>query len=523
MFFKTHPLESAHRPATGLGSVFLCLSMGWMLLFVSNGSCQAHGMRTDGFIALPRESSDPKELNYWHESKGCEVVRRLAEDGTCLIKIPANKGVFEMIREYELSALFEFVEPDYRLRANLIPNDPAFRDGRKWEFRNLGTGIGRPDADIDAIEAWETTKDASSVIVAIVDTGIRYTHEDLADNMWRNPGEIPENGIDDDRNGIVDDVFGFNAVEFDGDPYDVEGHGTHVAGIVGAVGNNRLGTVGVAWSVQLMGLRFLSDEGEGFTSSAIACIDYARLKGADIINASWGGGPRSRGLERAIRRAGSDGILFVTAAGNEGQDLEISPVYPPGYEAANIIVVAASDERDRFLTSSNWGQTLVDIAAPGRSIYSCWGTGDRNYQTASGTSMAAPCVAGALALMKALNPDAPYWELKDQLLGSVDPIAGMSGRLVSGGRLNLDRALRRIRPMSIEPVTLEFGFVTTTQMFLLSLTGDANREYLIQVKNRLSESWTELLRLQTSSRGVASHLVSTDDVEARFFRVVVEP
>jgi len=265
-----------------------------------------------------------------------------------------RQALIERIAAMRASGLFEYVEPDYLLSTRLTPTDPAFIDGTLWGLRNLGQAGGRAGADIDAVRAWDITTGSSSVIVAVIDTGVRYTHQDLASQMWINPGEIPGDGIDDDNNGYVDDVYGINAINDDGDPMDDNDHGSHVAGTIGAAANGGGPHVGVAWTVQIMACKFLSAQGFGSTSDAIQCIDYAVNMGAKILNNSWGGGGFSSALLDAINRALQAEVLFVAAAGNDGTDNDQGPHYPSNYPLENIISVAALDRSDNLASFSNF-------------------------------------------------------------------------------------------------------------------------------------------------------------------------
>jgi subtilisin family serine protease len=336
----------------------------------------------------------------------------------------------------------KYAEPDYVVHAQVTnPNDPAYSTGELWALRNIGQSGGTTDADIDADEAWDIRTDASAVLVAVVDTGIRYTHQDLAANMWTNPGEIPGDGIDNDHNGVIDDVYGYNAINGSGDPNDDYGHGTHVAGTIGAVGNNGVGVVGVAWRVRLMAAKFLSSNGSGFTSDGVEAIDYARMMGAQIMNNSWGGTGISQSLSDAIERAQQAGIIFVASAGNNSTSSDLAPRYPAAYPHDNIVSVASSTRTDELSSFSNYGLRTVDLAAPGSAIYSTYNSSDSAYATLSGTSMASPHVVGALAVLKAQFPSATYPELINRLLATADHPPGFSQRVRSQGRLNLARAL----------------------------------------------------------------------------------
>jgi subtilisin family serine protease len=256
------------------------------------------------------------------------------------------------IERLRASGHYEFVEPDYIRVAAVVPNDPRF--GEQWALNNTGgAGGGIAGADIKAVTAWDTRTDASSVVVAVIDSGVRLTHQDIAANLWVNPTETA-NGQDSDGNGYIDDIHGINAIVSpgsagSGNPNDDGGHGSHVAGIIGAVGNNGVGISGVAWNVRIMPLKFLRATGGGLVSDAIECIDYAIAKGAHIINASYGAeDPKnfSQAELEAIRRARNAGIIFVAAAGNDGLNMDISRAYPASYPLENIIAVGNSTSLD---------------------------------------------------------------------------------------------------------------------------------------------------------------------------------
>ncbi|MCF3652248.1 S8 family serine peptidase [Synoicihabitans lomoniglobus] len=339
---------------------------------------------------------------------------------------------------------YEFVDFDRIRRAAVLPNDPLVNDGRQWHHRNTGQSGGTVGADIGSEAAWNLRTDASNIIVAVIDTGARLTHQDLVANLWTNPGEIAGNNRDDDNNGYIDDVHGIDSRVGTGSPNDPEedGHGTHVAGIIGAVGNNGIAGSGVAWRVQLMPLRFLGGEdGNGSGVDEIECIDYAIAKGADIINASFGQTGYYRAESEAIRRARNAGIIFVTSAGNDGLDLDLSSVYPASYAHDNIVTVGNSTRLDDEATSSNTGSGMVDLFAPGSEILSLGVADDTATLVQSGTSMAAPMVSGAIALLKAHYPADTYRSTINRLLRGVTPVTAFRGRVQTGGRLNVAGAL----------------------------------------------------------------------------------
>lgn len=337
----------------------------------------------------------------------------------------------------EFPHYFRYAEPDYIVYSFFSPDDPRYIDGSLWGLMNKQ----HPGADIHAEDGWKIRNDAATVIVGIVDSGIRLTHEDLIDNLWVNPNEIAD-GTDTDGNGFIDDIHGINAITLSGDPTDDQGHGTHVAGTVGAVGNNGIGVTGVAWNVQLMGLKFLASAGGGTTSDAIICIDYAVENGAHILNNSWGGSFFSQALMDAVENARDAGVIFVAAAGNASSDNDVNPIFPASLPLDNVVTVSSTSRNDVLSSFSNYGQGFVDIAAPGNEILSVGNDNDQHYRSLNGTSMAAPHVAGALALMRAEFPEDNYGQLINRLYRSVDRIANLAGGVVgSEGRLNLANSL----------------------------------------------------------------------------------
>jgi subtilisin family serine protease len=315
-------------------------------------------------------------------------------------------------------------------------------------LNNTGQIFGTPDADIDAPEAWDLKTNASNIIIALLDTGVDRNHPDLSSNLWVNQVEADGNtGIDDDNNGYIDDIYGWDFNDNDNNPDDYQGHGTHCAGIIGAIGNNGLGVTGVCWNVKIMNLKiFPNNSEEGFISGAISAIEYGVNNGARVLNNSWGGGPFSQSLKDAIEEVNSMGVLFVAAAGNDGLNTDYDPLYPACYNIDNIISVMASDAYDRGAWFSNYGPNSVDLAAPGVSIYSC--LPGEGYGYMDGTSMSTPYVAGAAALVWAMNSSFGHLQVKDIILKTVDHPYGIEhdirfGRLcLTGGRLNLYNALQ---------------------------------------------------------------------------------
>lgn len=371
------------------------------------------------------------------------------------------------------SGLFQYVEPDYIVHHCAAPNDSAFLDGTLWSLRNYGQAGGLPGADISVTNAWDITKGSTNVIVAVIDTGIRYTHQDLANQMWHNPGEIPGNDLDDDGNGYIDDVFGINAITGTGDPFDGDDHGTHCSGTIGAAANDGHPHVGVNWNVRLMGAKFLG-EGGGDTGDAITCIEYTVKMGARVLNNSWGGGGYSRALFDAIKKAGDAGVLFVAAAGNYSINNDVTPFYPCSYPLDNIISVAATDRSDQLADFSHYGAKSVDLGAPGVAIFSSTSTSDTSYELFDGTSMAAPHVSGAAGLILSAYPTADLTELKGRLLLGADPIPALAGKCVSGGRLNVYRALTLagsgVLQATVNPPSTSALLASSTQPIYVKVT-----------------------------------------------------
>ncbi|MGE5174847.1 MAG: S8 family serine peptidase [Hyphomicrobiales bacterium] len=368
------------------------------------------------------------------------------------IAIPVAKA----IGRYRDDPAVRFIEPDYIVHATAVPNDPSF--AIQWSLRNTGQNHGVPGADIHVTDAWDQVTGSSQVIVAILDTGMDMTHPDLAGNLYTNPGEIPGNLVDDDGDGYVDDVHGFDFANFDGDPTDDNGHGTHVSGIIGAVGNNGLGISGVAWRVQLLPVKFMDATGAGTTGDAIDGIEYAVEHGATIINASWGGGGYSQALHDAIAEANEEGVLFVAASGNDGVDNDVYANWPSSFDLPNVISVASTNRVDGRSEFSNYGATTVDLGAPGGDIVSTLRGG--GYGLMSGTSMAAPHVSGALALLRTRFPAMPAATMKQVLLAATDRIPSLEGITVTGGRLDVARMMAgvdSVGPAAIGDVALRFA------------------------------------------------------------------
>ena len=361
--------------------------------------------------------------------------------GLGLVKLPAGVSVLTAKSKFGTAIGVKYAEPDFIVRIKRTPNDLRFNE--LWGLNNTGQQGGLPGADIKATSAWDINTGSQNIVVAVIDSGVDYTHPDLAANMWVNQAELSGlPGVDDDGNGYVDDIYGYNFFGNNGNPMDDDGHGTHVAGTIGAVGNNALGVTGVCWRVRIMALRFLGPDG-GATSGAIRAIEYAVMNGVKISNNSWGGPGYSQAVYDAIAAARAAGHLFVAAAGNAGYDNDIIFDTPTSYNLDNILAVLATNRNDQRVEetwwSSNYGRTTVDVGAPGLDILSTIPGG--GYAAAGGTSMASPHVAGAAALVLATNPNLNYLQVKHILTSTVDKLSSLNDLCVTEGRINVYRAV----------------------------------------------------------------------------------
>lgn len=457
------------------GILFACVEGAWAAPAIPP-------VREDRILILPKAGRGAA-LDNLHANGRVKIRKKLSRLGNIqILELPPGANPQAAVERYRRSGHVETVDLDYRRwQPAATPDDPAFSS--QWHLQNtgqfgntpLGPMAGTPGADIEAPAAWDTLRDASNVIVAVVDTGVRYTHQDLAANMWINPGESgggkETNGLDDDNNGYIDDVHGIDAVTIistnNGNPNDTwfgHGHGTHVAGIIGAVGNNAAGVCGVAWRVQLMACKFINTS-SGTDSDLAECLDYAVAHGADVINASIvGAGPASMTLSNAMWSVRQAGVIVCAAAGNVGSDNDVVPYYPGGFRMDNLITVTATSRRDLWVNNYNYGAASVHLAAPGYDIYSTGRSSDTDYFLNYGTSMAAPCVSGAAALVRARFPDESCQQIVARVLGSVDPLPSLAGRCCTGGRLNLRRALDPATMPVYSVTNAAFDWIPTNAM-----------------------------------------------------------
>lgn len=375
-----------------------------------------------------------------------DVIRPLSKESNSVLvrKSVAEKREF-VVQSLSQNPWVEYAEPNYIYRlvggASELPNDPELP--QLWGLINNGQDIagqaGRAGMDVGAERAWQIETGSQEVLVSVIDTGVNYDLPDLAPNMWKNEAELNgEPGVDDDGNGYVDDIHGYDFANKDADPMDDHGHGSHVSGTIGANGNDGVGIVGVAWKVKIIPIKFLSRSGGGSLADAVSAIDYSTAMGAVLSNNSWGGGGFSQALYDSIQRAQEAGTLFLAAAGNSRNDNDSRPSYPATYDLDNIVSVAAIDNAGNLASFSSYGRTTVDVAAPGVDILS-WTT--RGLQAWSGTSMATPHVTGVAALLRSANPDMSIAEIKDRLIRTSKPVSSVRNKVVARGIVDAYYAL----------------------------------------------------------------------------------
>ena len=412
----------------------------------------------DHILVVLRPTASLDRLNRFNRRFDAWIRKALHTPRHYLVAFPSvdTETVFQRLADYEAATdIVEAAALDALLaRSDTTPNDPL-----------LGTLWGM--TKIRAPAAWDTATGDGSVVAGVVDTGVDYDHEDLAQNIWRNPGETgldtnglgrATNGVDDDANGFIDDVYGWDFYNEDNDPMDDHSHGSHCAGTIAAAGNNGTGVVGVAWSARIMALKFMYPLGDGraggWTSDAIECLNYATMMATNgvnikVTNNSWGGGPYSTPLKNAIEASGDAGMIFAVAAGNGGTDtlgdnIEEIPFFPAKFDSSNIICVANTTQSDGLDVSSNYGTNSVDLGAPGSQIRST--TPGNTYSTKSGTSMATPHVAGMVVLVTGLRPDLDVAETVAVILAGTDPLPALDGKVLTGGRLNAENTVALLAP-----------------------------------------------------------------------------
>ena len=443
---------------------------------------QAQISKGDNFVineVLVKFSPDTKieqaaAANRW---VGAELVERYEAIGWQRVRIPSGVSVTDAIEQYRHLEHVESVQPNYYYRLQTTPNDAQYSNSGLYGLLK-----------ISAPSAWDLSTGSSSIVVANIDTGMRMSHEDLAANIWVNPGEIAGNGVDDDGNGFVDDANGWDFFFNDANPTDEHGHGTHTGGTIGAVGNNLVGVVGVNWNVKIMPIKIYDSNGGTSTSAMlINAYNYVRmmkLRGVNIrvTNNSYGGCNEACGYDQATKDAidalSAVNVLQVFAAGNSSVNTDVTPFYPAAYNTPALMSVGGSNSTDSRVF--NYGAVTVDLAAPASGIYSTTFGSDSTYGTMSGTSMATPHVTGAAALLSAYNPSLSAASLKATLMNAVDVLPAFTGFNVTGGRLNVDRALRQQTVCTFTPTANTVNIPTRGGVFTLGVTSAPNCDYLVK-------------------------------------------
>ena len=380
----------------------------------------------DGYIIKYNTTVKLKTSCFFKQNTKCDLLRSFNME-----------VVKDLPKDISKNSNIAYIEPNWKYHTMHTPDDPKLN--KQWGLEK-----------IKAEKAWDIALGSRDIVVAVIDTGIDYTHPDLKNQMWVNDEELNgEDGVDDDGNGYIDDIYGYDFANKDGDPIDDNNHGTHCAGVIGAE-HNQIGIAGINANISLMGVKFLTGSGSGTTADAILSVKYAVDNGAHILSNSWGGGGTSQALKEAIEYADARGVIFIAAAGNESNNNDTKPTYPAGYRVDNVIAVAASDTRDRKASFSNYGIS-VHISAPGKDIYSTVKGG--RYASYSGTSMACPHVAGAMALLMS-HTDIPMLEAKERLINTSDYLPSWEDLTQNAGRLNLWNLLTNhtpVRPLPPNP------------------------------------------------------------------------
>lgn len=487
------------------------LSLSIILLFpaaIVHGQQRENGVVANELLVNFKSGTSNALARSINARSGAVQVEKLGDLGWQRIKLPSGSNMNAARAKYLHSEYVESVQPNFYYHLLATPNDASF-----------GSLYGM--TKISAPQAWDLNTGSPAVVIANIDTGAKYTHEDLAANMWNNPGEINNNGIDDDGNGFIDDFYGYDFFFNDPDPLDENGHGTHTSGTLGAVGNNLIGVVGVNWNVKIMSIKIYDSDGFGTTSAMlINAYNYIRMmkeRGVNIrvTNNSYGGCDEACGYDQATKDAidalGNAGVLQVFAAGNDGRNIDNLPSYPASYTSPAILTVANSNSSDARNGSSNFGPVSVDVAAPGTSILSTV-MGAANYGSMSGTSMATPHVAGAAALLSAFNPALSAASLKATLINSVDVLAQWNGVVKGGGRLNVAQALQNQTVCSFNLSNPSIQVPTKGGYFSVNVTAAQNCDYLV----KSNVNWIKVSGVDTlSGNGTVTFRVTINPTISR--------
>lgn len=469
--------------------IMLVLSAAGFRIVAAQAAGQA-AFCGDRILIQPNAGVNAAALKQFHSLRKGEVLRSFPGiRGLQVVRVPAGESATNLIAQYQRSGLVEFAEPDYTGQLfSTAPNDPKFLDATLWSLYTNS-----------APQAWDVLTTASNIVVAVLDTGVRYTHEDLAANMWSNPN---------------DGSHGWNAINNNNNPSDFGTHGTMITGAFGAVGNNGKGVCGVAWRLQIMSGACFNSSGIGNLSDVITCLEFARTNGAKIINASWGF-TNSLALSNAMVTLRNAGVIVVAACGNSTTNIDLYPTYPASYTLDNIVSVASTSKADVLSSFSNFGVTNVDLAAPGEQIYTTFPATDSFYynDVSGGTSYSAPYVAGACALLMAQYPADTYQETIARLLGATDPLPSLAGKCRTGGRLNLNKIMRTIRVSA----------ATSTIPFTLRVSGGLNRTCVVEATTNFA-AWTPAFTNSSAANGTFDFTDSqSTNFAQKFYRASANP
>ena len=509
-------------------TVNLVLSLMFAVLLSANFSFGQPKSKTyaDGELLVKyKDGTASRAARTINSQLNSTLLEEFPDLGWQRVKIADGISLETAKARYAAFADVEFVQPNFYYHLLSTPNDTRYTENGMYGLRT-----------ISAPAAWDLTTGSADVVVADIDTGLRYTHEDLAANSWINPGEIAGDGIDNDGNGFIDDVRGWDFFYNDNNPFDdAGGHGTHTAGTIGAVGNNSKGVVGVNWNVKIMAIKIYSPNGTDSTSAMLVnAYNYVRMmrnRGVNIrvTNNSYGDCGEACGYDQATKDAldamGNAGVLNIFAAGNDNQNVDSFPAggnpapgYPARYTSPSVIGVAASTSTDARAGFSNYGVTSIDLAAPGSGVLSTYASSDTSYTTLSGTSMATPHVAGAAALLSAYNPNLSVASLKATLLNTVDVLPAWNGLVKTGGRLNIARALSN---QTVCTFTLASGsqiFPTTGGTFSVNVTSPTNCDYSATT----NVNWISITGGNPSSgNGTVTFTVSTNSSLVRGGLIII--
>ncbi len=423
------------------------------------GAVRVTAKSTNSFFSKARKTHGLRVKGSWASLN----IHHLEIDPT------STKTVEETVASLSQEPDIEYAEPNYILEKMAVPG-PVTQSYTLAQVQSfVGLGLGLTSAPIQALNSWAILNSgATSNVVAVIDTGIDFNHSSFSHAIWTNPGEIPGNGIDDDHNGYIDDVHGWNFVKNTNNPSDDEGHGTHVSGIVLGTTQSIFTTPTTDSNIRIMPLKFLDADGTGATSDAIKAIYYAANNGARVMNNSWGGGPYSMALAEAITYAYNKDIVFVVAAGNSGENNDASPSFPANYDMPNIVSVAATDDSDNKANFSNYGPATVLLSSPGVRILSTYPGGV--FAHMSGTSMAAPIVAGVAAMMRYQSPSMNSYQIKNLIAGSVDQKSNLSAFVKTSGRVNAYKAVNSVTTASVD--SFKPGYTFSVNPANRALTSD---------------------------------------------------